>query len=70
MLRVVQSAGRVIRTESDTGVVVLADYRFKNVKLRQQFPEHWQPWVVSNVDQLESNLSNFWLPLAQENEGA
>jgi DNA excision repair protein ERCC-2 len=41
MTRVVQSAGRLIRSESDTGVVVLACRRFLQAPYCRYLPEHW-----------------------------
>ena len=41
MTRVVQSAGRLIRSESDTGVVVLACRRFLQAPYSRYLPEHW-----------------------------
>ncbi|NLO47411.1 MAG: ATP-dependent DNA helicase [Clostridiales bacterium] len=41
MNKVLQAAGRVIRTESDNGLVVLIDSRFGTEKYRRLFPEHW-----------------------------
>jgi DNA excision repair protein ERCC-2 len=41
MTRVVQSAGRLIRSESDTGVVVLACRRFLQAPYNRYLPEHW-----------------------------
>ena len=39
--KVVQAAGRVIRTESDTGVVYLIDDRFDQPEVRQLLPKWW-----------------------------
>jgi DNA excision repair protein ERCC-2 len=43
MTRVVQAAGRVIRTERDRGVVVLVGQRFVQHDFQAFFPPHWQP---------------------------
>jgi DNA excision repair protein ERCC-2 len=43
MTRVVQAAGRVIRTERDRGVVVLVGQRFVQNDYRAFFPPHWAP---------------------------
>ena len=42
MNRVLQAAGRVIRSERDRGVVLLIDQRFGHAQYRRLFPEHWQ----------------------------
>lgn len=41
--KVVQAAGRVIRSQSDRGVVMLIDDRFAEHKVRQLFPAWWRP---------------------------
>lgn len=40
--KVVQAAGRVIRSQQDRGVVMLIDDRFAEPKVRQLLPEWWQ----------------------------
>lgn len=60
LVRVLQSAGRVIRSESDLGVIILADRRFAMPDYLALYPAHWQPWVVSDSSQLEANLQRFW----------
>ena len=42
MNKVMQAAGRVIRTETDKGIVLLIDERFALAQYRQLFPKHWQ----------------------------
>jgi len=47
--RVLQTAGRVIRTESDRGVVVLVDQRFRAPFYTGLYPEHWDiQWCNTN----------------------
>jgi Rad3-related DNA helicase len=41
MNKVLQAAGRVIRTETDEGIVMLIDSRFNTKKYRDMFPAHW-----------------------------
>jgi len=41
MNKVLQAAGRVIRTETDSGVVVLIDSRYITAEYRRLFPAHW-----------------------------
>jgi DNA excision repair protein ERCC-2 len=40
--KVVQAAGRVIRTEHDRGVVVLMDDRFQRAEVRALLPRWWR----------------------------
>lgn len=48
MNRVLQAVGRVIRSETERGIVLLIDRRFAEARYRQLFPRHWQ--VVKNVN--------------------
>lgn len=41
--KVVQAAGRVIRSQTDRGVVMLIDDRFADRKIRQLLPQWWRP---------------------------
>ena len=41
MNRVLQAAGRVIRTENDRGIVVLLDDRYATEQYKAMFPLHW-----------------------------
>ena len=41
MNKVLQSAGRVICTEEDEGVILLLDRRFADSRYRRMFPEEW-----------------------------
>lgn len=42
MIKVLQAAGRLIRTEEDRGVVLLLDDRFLERELREAFPKEWK----------------------------
>lgn len=57
MNRVVQAAGRLIRTERDRGVVVLMDERFLHGRYLGTFPPDWTP--EPEVD-LEGRISDFF----------
>ncbi len=59
--RVMQAAGRVIRTDTDKGIVVLVDERFNRPDYRQLFPPEWQDVVtVSDTSQLVEKIAKFW----------
>ncbi|WP_231491908.1 ATP-dependent DNA helicase [Microbulbifer sp. HZ11] len=60
LTRVLQTAGRVIRSESDRGVVILADYRFTDPFYRSLYPQHWQPRICDNGETLGAALKQFW----------
>ena len=58
--KVFQSAGRVIRTEADTGVILLLDERFGTEEYNSLFPVEWQDAVFGNFDRLTQKVENFW----------
>ena len=60
MNRVLQAIGRVIRSETDRGVVLLIDARFTEARYRRLFPSWWR-WVrVNDVKTLRNALGEFW----------
>jgi DNA excision repair protein ERCC-2 len=58
--RVLQAAGRVIRTETDRGVVLLIDQRYGTEPYRALLPEHWSPLRIRHPEQLTVELQRFW----------
>lgn len=60
MNKVLQSAGRVIRTESDRGVILLLDDRFRAMRYRKVFPREWQQYQLGSVKNLEQEIRTFW----------
>jgi DNA excision repair protein ERCC-2 len=60
MNRVLQTAGRVIRSETDRGVVCLIDHRFNEARYRELMPDHWQVSLAKNQNQLALALQKFW----------
>jgi DNA excision repair protein ERCC-2 len=58
--RVLQAAGRVIRTENDFGVVLLIDQRYATYRYKSLIPGHWEPVRVKNEHQLANYLQKFW----------
>ena len=57
MARVVQAAGRVVRSAQDRGVVVLAGRRFRYREYQGFFPESWSP---SMPDDVAVAVEDFW----------
>ncbi len=60
MNKVLQAAGRVIRTGEDKGVVLLIDSRFSTPRYQAMFPPHWAHWRRVDGDSLPEELSRFW----------
>lgn len=60
MNRVLQAAGRVIRTENDRGIVALLDERFTWDGYRLLFPAEWNRIGRIGGDRTEKNLLIFW----------
>jgi len=60
MNKVLQSAGRVIRTAEDIGVVALLDERFLEPQYRRMFPREWSQYEVVNVSQIAGRIERFW----------
>jgi DNA excision repair protein ERCC-2 len=58
--RVLQAAGRVIRSETDRGVVLLIDRRYGTRRYRSLLPGHWRPTTVNGPRRLASVLQEFW----------
>ena len=58
--RVLQAAGRVIRTENDRGVVLLMDMRYRQEKYRLLMPPHWDVRDVKKLSELRTDLEAFW----------
>ena len=60
MNKVLQAAGRVIRTESDRGVIALLDERFMQNSYRNLFPMEWKDIKKVNVRTIGKNVERFW----------
>jgi DNA excision repair protein ERCC-2 len=58
--RVMQAAGRVIRSEQDRGVILLIDRRYAQSGYRELLPAHWQLRWTAGADALQSALAGFW----------
>lgn len=60
MNKVLQAAGRVIRTEEDEGVILLLDERFTKYQYRQMFPREWGDYQVCSLYNIEEKIQEFW----------
>ncbi len=59
MNKVLQAAGRVIRTENDTGIAVLMDERFGTGQYRTLFPKEWVNIKSVSMRNMR-DVSAFW----------
>ena len=64
MNRVLQAVGRVIRSDTDRGVVLLIDTRFNETRYRRLFPPWWKYLRVRHMDGLREAVGNFWKQLS------
>lgn len=60
MNKVLQAAGRVIRTAEDVGIVALLDERFLQYTYQKLFPREWAGYEVVSVDTAAKRISRFW----------
>ncbi|WP_211133206.1 ATP-dependent DNA helicase [Coprococcus comes] len=60
MNKVLQAAGRVIRTEDDRGVILLLDERFQREKGKEIFPKEWVDCERCRLDIVEEKIRLFW----------
>ncbi|WP_138263892.1 ATP-dependent DNA helicase [[Clostridium] hylemonae] len=60
MNKVLQSAGRVIRTDEDRGVILLLDERFRDTRYRETFPREWTSMWYCSLRNVEALMRAFW----------
>ncbi len=60
MNKVMQAAGRVIRTATDVGVIGLLDERFLRRDYRELFPREWDDCKSCRLETLPGMLEEFW----------
>lgn len=60
MNKVLQAAGRVIRTVEDVGIVALLDERFLQFAYRKMFPREWEHFETVSVDTIAKRVERFW----------
>lgn len=59
--KVLQAAGRVIRTATDRGVVLLIDDRFTHQNYQNLFPNHWSHCrYLDSPERFSQQLTDFW----------
>ena len=60
MNKVLQAAGRVIRTKEDRGVILLLDDRFLGRDYGEIFPREWKDRSSCRLHTVEEAVSRFW----------
>lgn len=60
MNKVLQAAGRVIRTEEDQGIIMLLDERFLLWEYQCLFPKEWEGFQTVKLHQVREVVEGFW----------
>lgn len=60
MNKVLQAAGRVIRTVEDIGIIALIDDRFLESSYQKMFPREWEHFEVVEVSNVAKRVEKFW----------
>lgn len=60
MNKVLQAAGRVIRTADDVGIVALLDERFLSPSYLNMFPREWLEYEIVTRDKIAGRIERFW----------
>lgn len=60
MNKVLQAAGRVIRTVEDIGIIALLDERFLQMSYRKLFPREWESFETVNINSVSKRVERFW----------
>ncbi len=60
MNKVLQSAGRVIRTDMDRGMILLLDERFRDRRYQETFPREWKDYRMCNIKNVSREIKEFW----------
>ena len=60
MNKVLQAAGRVIRTVEDKGIILLLDERFLQKEYDLLYPREWSHRQICGIEQVQDKISKFW----------
>ena len=60
MNKVLQAAGRVIRTNEDIGIVALLDERFLQNSYTRLFPREWKEYKIVQESTVGKQIEKFW----------
>lgn len=68
MNKVLQSAGRVIRTDRDCGIILLLDERFRDYRYQEILPREWKDYGTCNADNVADKMETFWEQIEEQSE--
>ena len=68
MNKVLQAAGRLIRTPEDCGVLLLLDDRFFQSDYEPLFPREWKKRIVCDLQGVSYEIFRFWTERLQQEE--
>lgn len=60
MNKVLQAAGRVIRTDNDKGIILLLDDRFLTKEYELQYPREWDKIYPCDASCVSEYIDDFW----------
>ena len=60
MNKVLQAAGRVIRTDEDYGIIALLDERFMQYEYRMLYPREWNDIKCFEISRISDEIKRFW----------
>lgn len=60
MNKVLQAAGRVIRTNEDRGIIELLDDRFLTASYKALYPREWNNVITTTLSGIYQNITDFW----------
>ena len=60
MNKVLQAAGRVIRTADDVGIIALLDERFLQPSYQKLFPREWNSYLLCDSSNIGDAVREFW----------
>lgn len=60
MNKVLQAAGRVIRTVEDVGIVALLDERFLTASYKRMYPREWEAYEQVSLERIGKRIERFW----------
>lgn len=66
MNKVLQAAGRVIRTERDKGMIVLLDDRFWHREYELLFPREWSDMETTDIRSVKEKTGAFWRRVSEQ----